>query len=126
MKQNYIQATVSLLEAGTPVDTVLLNLKQLLEKYGHGLLYGAILRGLVSNFEQRSNSDSPLVIVASAKDAGSVLVREVLAKLKADSKKSITKIDPSIVGGTIVSYHHQMIDCSYKTKLKDLYQSVIS
>ncbi|PJC55855.1 hypothetical protein CO026_03445 [Candidatus Kaiserbacteria bacterium CG_4_9_14_0_2_um_filter_41_32] len=126
MTKNYIQAVLMLLKAGTPVETVLVNLKRLLEKRGHSSLYGAVLRGLVSNFRLTNTSAVPQVIVANAKDIDSALVKKALLELQSNDTNFTTIIDESIIGGAIVSYKHRMIDQSYKTKLKNLYQSVIT
>ena len=126
MKKNYIQAALVLLKAGTPVEAVLSNLKRLLEKHGHSSLYGAVLRGSVSNFRLTNTSAVPQVVVANAKDIDSALVKKALLELQSNDTNFTTIIDESIIGGAIISYKHRMIDQSYKTKLKNLYQSVIT
>jgi len=80
----------------------------------------------VVNFESGNNQGIPLVVVANANDVKSELVKNALLKLQADTENFTTEIDESIIGGAVISYQHQMIDQSYKTKLKNLYQSVIT
>ncbi|PIY58699.1 MAG: hypothetical protein COY98_00620 [Candidatus Yonathbacteria bacterium CG_4_10_14_0_8_um_filter_43_17] len=126
MKQNYLKAISILLRAGMPVEQVLSNFKQLLNKRGHQALYGVVLHSLVVNFESGNNQGIPLVVVANANDVKSELVKNALLKLQADTENFTTEIDESIIGGAVISYQHQMIDQSYKTKLKNLYQSVIT
>ncbi|PIW96595.1 hypothetical protein COZ82_04195 [Candidatus Kaiserbacteria bacterium CG_4_8_14_3_um_filter_38_9] len=126
MKQNYLKAVSVLLKAGMPVERVLSNFKQLLNKRGHKALYGVVLRGLIVDFESNNNQINPVVTVANANDAKSDLVKNALLKLQANPENFTTEIDKSIIGGAIISYQHQMIDQSYKTKLKNLYQSVIT
>jgi F0F1-type ATP synthase delta subunit len=126
MKDNYIKAATELIEAGTPVETVLGNIKQVMNRKGHSALYVSVLRGLVQALELDQSSSMPKVVVADANSAALEKVRAGLATLGSDAKEYNTVVDPTIVGGLIVSHNHKMLDQSYKTKLRNLYQSIVS
>lgn len=124
MTENYTQAIVELLESGQSLDTVLANVKKVMERRGHSALYGATLKSVVKQLEVRAQQKQALVTVASAKDENSAVVKNTLAKLGADGASVTTIVDPTIIGGAIVSFNNAHIDQSYKTALKNLYQSI--
>jgi F0F1-type ATP synthase delta subunit len=126
MKDNYIKAALELVEAGTPVETLLQNMKQVMDRRGHASLHAAVLNGLILALEAKVQSQVPTVVIAKSDSDALSRVESALAVLGHKAKDYRTVIDPSIVGGVIVSHNYKTIDQSYKTKLNNLYQSIIS
>ncbi|HMO78112.1 MAG TPA: F0F1 ATP synthase subunit delta [Candidatus Paceibacterota bacterium] len=126
MKNTYIKAAFALLKAGQSVDLVLQNMKQVMMKKGHGALYVGVLRGLALKIEQHDFSALPNVVVAKEKDLALGKINALLTELGSATEKFTTTIDPTIVGGVKVSYQHRLVDQSYKTKLKNLYQAIVT
>jgi F0F1-type ATP synthase delta subunit len=126
MKDNYIKAAQELVETGTPVETVLKNMKQVMVRSGHTSLYVTVLRGLVLALELKDKNQVPTVVIAKNNNDTKAEITKALLELGCAGKDYNTVIDPTIIGGVIVSHNYQTIDQSYKTKLKNLYQSIIS
>lgn len=126
MKNTYIKAGFELLKAGEPVEVVLQNLKQVMTKKGHVSLFASVLRGLVLKIERENLQALPSVVVAKEKDVVIAKINQLLSELGSDAKEFTTTIDPTIVGGMKVSHNYCLIDQSYKTKLRNLYQAVVS
>lgn len=126
MKDNYVNAAVELIEAGTPVDVVLGNMKTVMDRKGHDSLYPSVLRSLLQTLEVRQVSKAPTVHISKANCDSLKQVPALLAELGCNEKEYNTVIDPTLVGGLIVSHNHKMIDQCHKTKLINLYQSIVS
>lgn len=126
MKDTYIKASLELLQAGEPVEVVLKNMQQVMAKKGHSSLYASVLNGLVTQIEQQDQKSQPQVVLANAKDADAGKIKSLLKEIGSDSETYVTTVDDTVVGGLIVSHNYTMIDQSYKTKLKNLYQSIVS
>ncbi len=126
MKDTYIKASLELLKAGEPVEVVLKNMQQVMAKKGHSSLYGSVLQGLVTQIESQDELAQPMVIVANAKDVDAERVKSLLKEIGSEAENYSTTVDETVVGGMIVSHNYKMIDESYKTKLKNLYQSIVS
>lgn len=124
MKDSYIQAVVALIADGQSVETVLANLQTVLETRGHHRLYAAILAGVVTILEQRTEQDSVAVVVAHEADATSQAVQEILTALCATEAPRLLTIDPTLIGGAKAVYQNRHIDQTYKTALRHLYERV--
>lgn len=126
MKDNYTQAVLELIEAGSPVDAVLVDMKKVMDRKGHASLYPSVLRSLVQKLESRQVAKMPTVVVSKADSESLKKAPALLAQLGCTDKDFNTVVDPTLVGGLIVSHDHKMIDQSHKTKLRNLYQSIVS
>lgn len=126
MKDNYIKAGFELLAAGQSVDLVLKNLEQVMIKKGHASLWASVLRGLVVQIERQNLQALPRVVVVKEKDLIIEKINLLLQELGSETKNFTAVIDPTIVGGMKVSHNYRLIDKSYKTKLRNLYQAIVS
>jgi F0F1-type ATP synthase delta subunit len=131
MQKNYITAVTNLIATGKPVEMVLENLQSVMKRKGHFALYSKVLRGVSNKLAVIEKNIAPTITVAKPDDANTDQVQAALTKLegglaslKVPSQRIV--VDPTIIGGAIVVYKHLQIDMSYKSKLKKLYQSVIS
>ena len=126
MKDTYIKAGFELLAAGQPVELVLKNLKQVMNKKGHTSLWTSVLRGLLTRIERENLQSLPTVVVAKEKDLVVAKINTLLTELGSETREFTTIIDPTVVGGVKVSHNYRLIDQSYKAKLRNLYQAIVS
>lgn len=126
MKNTYIKAGFELLAAGQSVELVLKNLAEVMKQKGHASLWAGVLRGLVTRIERDNFQALPSVVVAKEKDLVTAKIQQLLQELGSEQKDFTTVIDPTIVGGMKVSHNYRLIDKSYKTKLRNLYQAIVS
>lgn len=126
MKHTYIKAGFELLAAGQSADLVLQNLKAVMDQKGHASLWAGVLRGLVLKIEQENLKALPNVVVAKEKDLVTAKIEQILQSLGSEKKDFTTTVDPTIVGGMKVTYNYRLVDQSYKTKLRNLYQAIVS
>jgi F0F1-type ATP synthase delta subunit len=126
MKDNYTKAAQELIEAGMPVETVLVDMKKLMVRKGHDSLYLGVLKSLVQQLELSQKTSIPTVVVSKSDSEALKNAPVLLAELGCVEKEFNTVVDPTLVGGLIVSHNHKMIDQSHKTKLRNLYQSIVS
>ena len=124
MKRQYIQSVIELLEAGEKPETVLTNLEKTLQSRGHSSLHRHILLGAFRKLSSRSRLNAPVVTIAKSEDKNKFasVIKDALVKLDAESKHTLFVEDESITGGFIVTYNHQSIDASYKSKLLNWYR----
>lgn len=125
MEKVYVKAVMELLENGSAIETVLGNLRTVMEKRGHAKALPAVLRAVVRALEQGTIESVATITVAREADATALKsdIKAALATLGAIGEHIVT-IDDTIIGGIIATYNHRQIDQSYRTKLSNLYQSV--
>ena len=126
MKDTYVHAVLELLSAGESVETVLVNLTKVLASRGHSKLHGAILNNLVQKLELVKESSMPKVTLAQEGSVSDVEIKAVLAALSAPTGEYKVTYNPNIIGGLIATYQSKQLDQSYQTKLRELYQSIIT
>jgi len=124
MKDIYVQAVVANLEAGMSPDTVLSNLKTVLERRGHMRLHASVLKAVTQTLEAKAKQNAVSVTVDKPATADSPLVTKLIAELGANSAKRIIVVDPTIIGGAKVSYQSRQLDATHKTALQKLYESI--
>lgn len=126
MKQNYVIAVLELLKTNLPAETVLGNLEKVLVSRGHVKLLPSILANLMTELE-RQNTAAVATVTLAAPD--SVTAADIVAALKvidAPTENYTVKINPQLIGGLVATYGSTQIDQSYQTKLRELYQSIIT
>ena len=125
MEKVYVQAVLELLESGSKVETVLGNLRAVMEKRGHAKALSTVLRAVVRALEQGTTESVATITVASDADVTALKadIKTALATLGADGAHT-TVVDDTIIGGLIATYNHRQIDQSYRSKLVTLYQSI--
>ena len=126
MKDTYVHALLELIQSGQPTETVLTNLTKVLASRGHSKLHAAILHELVQKLELTQASNVPKVILASEGSVSDVDIKIALAKLSAPAEDYTVTYNPNIIGGIIATYESKQLDQSYQTKLRELYQSIIT
>jgi len=124
MTDSYVQAVVANLEAGLSPDTVLRNLKTVLERRGHLRLHASIVKAVVQTLEQKAQQQAAIITVDKPASADSPLVEKLIAELGATSALRKVVVDPTIIGGAKVSYRSRQLDATYKVALQKLYQAI--
>lgn len=125
MKDTYVHAVLELIQAGQPIETVLQNLKKVLVTRGHMKLHAAILANLTIKLELLTKASQPKIVLASTDGANEADIKKALSKLSAPEQYAVT-VNPNIIGGLIATYKSKQLDQSYQTKLRELYQSIIT
>lgn len=126
MKQVYIHALLKVLESGVSIETALANLRVVLDKRGHGKLLPEILKGITLSLELASRNAIPKIIIAAKDAVSDADIKLALEKISAPTKEWNTVVDPNIIGGLVATYNNKSLDQSYRTKLMDLYQSIVT
>lgn len=126
MKENYVAATLQMIESGADIESVLNGLSQTLASAGHEKLHSTILKIVLRTLSAQADASTPLVTLSTPEpDSAQVAqIKQVVAELSADNQDYQIKVDKTIIGGFAVEYNHKLIDMSYKTKLSNLYQAV--
>ena len=125
MKNHYIHATIEMLQSGADPEKMLEGLRNTMHKKGHMRLYAPVLRGVLRVLETKKDPSVATVVVAYDTDVQKYadIIKNTLSLLNAGSDFS-TKVDETIIGGSIVKNHNTIVDRSYKTMLANLYRSV--
>lgn len=125
MEKVYVHAVMELLEGGSNIETVLGNLRIVMEKRGHAKVLPTVLRAVVRALEQGGAESVATITVAREADATALTadIKAALTALGADGAHT-TIVDDTIIGGLIATYNHRQIDQSYRTKLLNLYQAI--
>lgn len=126
MKDTYVHAILELIQSGQPIDTVLANLKKVLASRGHSKLHGAILHDLLVKLELAQENSLPKVTLATDGSVSEAEIKSALTKLSAPTSDYKVTYNPNIIGGLIATYQSKQLDQSYQTKLRELYQSIIT
>ena len=126
MEKHYIKAVVSLVLQGRDIDAVLSNLKTVLARKGHEKLYVQVLKGVQSELSLQKNTLASSVVIAKEADLPGLQneLSESLQKLGGNPDETKITVDPTLIGGFIVSHNGKLINRSYKEKLVSLYRSI--
>jgi F0F1-type ATP synthase delta subunit len=124
MHHDYVQAVIAVLATGAKPETVLTNLKSVLDRRGHVRLLPRIMRALERELARLQTVGVPTLTVARASDATSALAKSLVRELALDDAALRIVVDETIVGGAKLRANSQEIDASYKTALITLYQSI--
>ncbi len=118
---------MTLLSTGKAVDVVLANLKEVLVRHGHLSIHADILKGLQVEMGRSATESSAVLSIAKVGDAESLAeaVKSALVAMKESGAEVRTEIDQTLIGGFKISHNGKTIDASYKTKLQELYKSII-
>jgi F0F1-type ATP synthase delta subunit len=126
MKDTYVHAILELIQSGQPIDTVLANLTKVLASRGHSKLHAAILHDLLVKLELAQENSLPKVTLATDGSVSEAEIKSALTKLSAPTSDYKVTYNPNIIGGLIATYQSKQLDQSYQTKLRELYQSIIT
>lgn len=121
LQKTYTKILVSLLrkdgDMKNNVEKIVTELKTVMSKRGHASLLPTVLRSALRQLESSSSSISARLTIAKA---GGEKLHSGL------TKETQIIIDPTIIGGYILTHEHKQTDNSYKTKLTTLYRKVTS
>lgn len=125
MRDIYVTSIIELIEAGSDVDSVLKNLKAVLESRGHEKILPKILKRTASKLEERTEKTTATVTVRAETDAEKYKeqIDRALRYLKAEIEPRV-HVDETLVGGFIAEHKNMRIDQSYKNALLKTYQKV--
>jgi F0F1-type ATP synthase delta subunit len=125
MKENYIKATLDLINSGQTPESVIDGLKKSLKKHGHDRLLRSVLLG-VSRVLRAKRPNEVVVITASTADFDSCqkTIKDELSKLNITDQTITNQIDKTLIGGYIIEGNNQRLNNSYKHKLVKLYRTL--
>ncbi len=126
MKQNYVTAVLELLKTNLSVETVLGNLEKVLVSRGHAKLLPNILTTLMTELERQNTSAVAIVTLAAIDSIATADILTALKAIDAPTENYTVKINPQLIGGLVATYGSTQLDQSYQTKLRELYQSIIT
>lgn len=126
MKQNYVTAVLELLQTDMSTEVVLRNLETVLAARGHSKLLPSILLCLLGELDRLNKSAVATVVLAKENSVEGSAISEALKKMSAPTTGYTVKINPKVIGGFIATYKSKELDQSYQTKLRELYQSIIT
>ena len=112
--KRYLEAVIDLLKEGGDLAVVLKNLRAVMDKRGHSKMYPLLLRALLRVYPTIAGREEATLVIA--KESDQALYK---GEIKKDGK---IVIDPSIVGGYILTRDFVRQDHSYKSKLLTWYQ----
>ncbi len=107
-------------------ETLLLKLKDVLQKHGHERLYPKILADLKEKLERQEKSKSVTITLARTSDEKLLMSEIEKALTELGATDYTTTIDPTITGGFIAQGGEKRIDASYKKSLLALYRALIA
>ena len=125
--REYVEAILSLVEAGNDPMDVLQKVQIRLKKRGHEKLYPSILKILAQKIEGAQSKNKTLVKVASKKQLH-ILQAEIestLSTFQSDTEYDVIE-DSTIIGGFLLSSQNKIIDKTYKTQLVNLYRAIVN
>ncbi len=123
--KDYIEAGYTLIAQGKEVDVVLHNVKALLVQKGLLKLYPRVLRGLSEKVSRKNKTESTVLVVARDIDVERHK-KEIGVALShiGGSERYTTLIDPTVIGGFMVTGRGRRIDHTHKSTLLHVYQKV--
>ena len=125
MKDSYIAAALQAIQTGTDPETVVSGLRATLARRGHSSLYKKVLEGVLRGISVEQQNTR--LFVASDTDAvkHKEAITQALQSLKADPATPAI-VDETLIGGFVAERNNVRLDASYKTKLIDLYRSIVT
>ncbi len=126
MKDTYVHAVLELLSSGESAETVLVNLKKVLAARGHSKLHASILSSLATKLQLETEHNLPKVVLAKEGSVSEAEIKRALSTLSAPNDNYSVTYNPNIIGGLIATFQSKQLDQSYQTKLRELYQSIIT
>mgnify|MGYP001432838449 CR=1 FL=1 len=125
MKKAYITALVETVLAGKPVESVLTQLKALMDKRGHSRLWSQVLKAAERELLVKERRIVPSLIVAQERGVSEDSIKEALTALgMAPQEPYHTSIDQTLVGGFTLRARGLLLDKSYKRALLKLYEQI--
>ena len=125
MKENYIKATLDLINSGQALASVIDGLKKTLKSHGHERLLRNVLLGVERVLEAKRPNEV-VVITASPEDFDSYQksIKDELDQLKITNQTITNQIDKTLIGGYIIEGNNQRLNHSYKYQLVKLYRTL--
>ena len=122
--ENYAQASYEALKGGMDVEAVLVRLKEILEKNGHGGLLKESIRELLVQLEKDEADNTAHLVVAKAGDAKRY-EKDVAEFMRVRGiEQYTTSVDEALVGGFVIRGKGHELNASYKKSLLTIYRSL--
>lgn len=123
--KDYIEAGYTQIAQGKEVGVVLHNVKALLAQKGLLKLYPRVLRGLSEKVSRKNKTESTVLVVARDIDVERHKdeIETALSHI-GGSEGYTTLIDPTVIGGFMVTGRGRRIDHTHKSTLLHVYQKV--
>jgi len=124
MKDVYVHAVLKAAADGIAPDVVLTNLRQVMERRGHGQLFYRVLQTVLRELTA-SRAVRTIVRVAdeTAYTQYQTEIKKMLSDLNCTDTPHVT-VDPSLIGGYQVEANDRRVDASYKQLLTSLYRRI--
>lgn len=124
MKEVYTAAVIKLIESGSDVETVLSNLTAVLTKRGHLSIHAAVVKNVLKQLSEGTDTDSATIITASAAgyEKHKAAIDAAVQTLGITATETV--VNSNVIGGYIVKGNNKRVDASYKTKLIALYRKL--
>ncbi len=93
----------------------------------HERLFPAIVRAFEKKISRAKRQERTHIVFASTHDASTLAhaLQADLRTLGAEDAPYVSREDPSLIGGYVITTHGKRIDASYKRTLLELYHSLI-
>lgn len=128
MEQAYAQALWKLVEDGVTPHKAVQAIEASLKKAGRGALMSRIARSFERLAQREEGKQGVVLTVAREKDErqARAAAKKDLAALGVEDSGLKTQIDDSIIGGWRLEGRGMLVDNSYKSALKEIYNRVTS
>jgi len=123
MKEIYTTALLQLLTSKSDTSDVLEGFKRTLQKRGHGVLYGPVLRKVLRVLKAKCPNTQITLASENELTKQKADIETALRQLGATAEPAVV-IDDTIIGGYVAEHNHYRLDNSYKSKLLALYRSI--
>lgn len=125
MKDHYINAVLTLLDAGTEPAEVVRGLQKTLTARKHEALLLPVLRSVERKLTNRLDTTTPILTVAS-KNAYQLETERIATAMQTlgVTEQPIVHYDDTLIGGVVLEHNYQRVDASYKQALRTLFQTI--
>ncbi|MEK7156493.1 MAG: F0F1 ATP synthase subunit delta [Patescibacteria group bacterium] len=126
METAYAQALWKMVEEGMTPAKAVRALEVTLKVHGREALLPRIASAFVRLAERETKRSDVVLTVAREKDERRAHkeIKEMLTRMKVESKDLKTQIDDTLIGGWRLEGKETLVDASYKNQLLELYNRV--
>jgi hypothetical protein len=125
MKDHYITAVLTLLDASTEPAEVVRGLQNTLRARHHDALLLPVLRSVERTLTNRLDATQPLLTVRNEAALQSEAARiEAAKKVLGVTVEPTVQYDDTLIGGVVLEHNYQRVDASYKRALRTLFQTI--
>ena len=126
MQEAYAQALWKMVEGGLTPAKAVRALEVTLKTHGREALLPRIASAFARIAQRETKRSDVVLTLAREKDERRAHkeIKEMLTRMKVDSKDLKTQIDDTLIGGWRLEGKETLVDASYKNQLLALYNSV--